>query len=185
MSIDSVMPSNHLIFCGPLLFLPSIFLSISVFSYELALHIRWPEYWNFSISPSNECPGLISFRIDWFDLFAVQGTLKSLLQNHSPKASILQRSLGERVGISRNWAPVGFWRVCSCHWWMGHLACCCVCCCCCSMAKSCLTLCTMLQWSYSEAQDLAILDLFGSNQFMSSVYIILLKIVPCPLPVSR
>ena len=102
MSIDSVMPSNHLIFCGPLLFLPSIFPSISVFSYELALHIRWPEYWNFSISPSNECSRLISFRIDWFDLFAVQGTLKSLLQNRSPKASILQRSLGERVGISRS-----------------------------------------------------------------------------------
>ena len=84
MSIESVMPSNHLVLCHPLLFLPSIFLSISVFSYESVLHIRWPEYWSFilSISPSNEHPGLISFRMDWFDLLAVQGTLKSLLQQH-------------------------------------------------------------------------------------------------------
>ena len=102
MSIELVMPSNHLILCGPLFLLPSIFLSISVFTDELALHIGWPEYWNFSISPSNEYSRLISFRIDWFDLLVVQGTLKSLLQNHSPKASILQSSLGERVGISRN-----------------------------------------------------------------------------------
>ena len=79
MSIESVMPSNHLILCHPLLLLPSIFPNIRVFSNESALHIRWPKYWSFSISPSNEYSGLISFRIDWFDLLAVQGTLKSLL----------------------------------------------------------------------------------------------------------
>ena len=90
MSIESVMPFNHLILCCPLLFLPSIFPSIRVFSNELALCIRWPNYWSFSISPSNEYSGLISFRIDWFDLLTVQGTLKSLLQHHSSKASILQ-----------------------------------------------------------------------------------------------
>ena len=92
MSIESVMPSNHLILCHPLLLLPSIFPSIRVFSSESLLCIRWPKYWSFSISPSNECSGLISFRIDWFDLLAVQGTLKSLLQHHSSKVSILQRS---------------------------------------------------------------------------------------------
>ena len=92
MSIELVMPSNHLIFCRPLLLLPSIFPSIRVFSNESALRIRWPKYWSFSfnISPSNEHPGLISFRKDWLDLFAVQGTLKSLLQSHSSKASIFQ-----------------------------------------------------------------------------------------------
>ena len=92
MSIESVMPSNHLIIYQPLLLLPSIFPSIKVFSNESALHIRWPKYWsfNFSISPSSEYSGLISFRIDWFDLLAVQGILKSLLQHHSSKASILQ-----------------------------------------------------------------------------------------------
>ena len=88
-SIESVMPSNHLILCRPLLFLPSIFPSIRVFSNESVLCIRWPKYWGFSISPSNEYTGLISFRIDWFDLLEVQGTLKSLLQHHSSKASIL------------------------------------------------------------------------------------------------
>ena len=94
MSIRLVMPSNHLIFCHPLLFLPSIFPSIRVFSKELVLCIRWPKYWSFcfSISPFNEYSGLISFRIDWLDLFAVQGTLKSLPQHHSSKASILQCS---------------------------------------------------------------------------------------------
>ena len=91
MSIDSVMPSNHFILCWPLLFLPSIRPSIRVSSYELALHIRWPKYWSFSFSfsPSNEYSGLISFRTDWCDLPAVQGILKSLLQHHSTKASIL------------------------------------------------------------------------------------------------
>ena len=91
MSIVSVMPSNHLIFCHPLLLLPSIFPNIRVFSNESALRIRWPKYWSFSfnISPSNEHPGLISFRMDWLDLLAVQATLKSLLQHHSSKASIL------------------------------------------------------------------------------------------------
>ena len=94
MSIESVMPSNHLILCPPLLLLPSIFPSIRVFSSESVLCIRWPKYWSFSfsISPSNEHPGLISFRIDWLDLLTVQGTLKSLLQNHSSKASILWHS---------------------------------------------------------------------------------------------
>ena len=86
MSTESVMPSKHLILCRPLL-LPSIFPSIRVFSNELAVRIRWPKYWSFSISPSNEYSGLISFRIDWFDLLAVQGTLKSLLQHHNLKAS--------------------------------------------------------------------------------------------------
>ena len=94
MSIELVMPSNHLILCCPLLLLPSIFPSTWVFSKESALHIRWPKYWSFSlsISPCNEYSGLISFRIDWLDLLAVQGTLKSLLQHHSSKASFLQHS---------------------------------------------------------------------------------------------
>ena len=93
-SIESVMPSNHLILCHPLLLLPSIFPSIRGFSNESALHIRWPKYWSFcfSIGPSNEHSGLISFRMDWLNLLAVQGTLKSLLQHHSSKASILWRS---------------------------------------------------------------------------------------------
>ena len=99
-SIESVMPSNHLILCRPLLFPPSIFPSIRVFSNEAGLHIRWPMYWiqlqhqsfSFNISPSNEHPGLISFRMDWLDLLAVQGTLESLLHHHSSKASILQCS---------------------------------------------------------------------------------------------
>ena len=94
MSIKSVMPSNHLNLCRPLLLLPSIFPSIRVFSNESALHIRWPKYWSFSfnITPSNEHPGLISFRMDWLDPLTVQGTLKSLLQHHSSKASILRHS---------------------------------------------------------------------------------------------
>ena len=94
MSIESVMPSTHLILCCPLSLLPSIFPSIRVFSSESVLRIRWQKYWSFSfsVSPSNEYSGLISFRMDWFDLLAVQGTLKSLLQHHSLKASILQLS---------------------------------------------------------------------------------------------
>ena len=94
MSVESVMPSNHLILCHPLLLLPPIPLSIRVFSNESALHIRWPKYWSFrfSISPSSEHPGLISFRMDWLDLLAVQGTLKSLLQHHSSKPSVLRCS---------------------------------------------------------------------------------------------
>jgi len=94
MSIESVVPSNHLILCHPLLLLPSIFPSFRIFSSESALHIRWPKYWSFSFSicPSSEYSGLISFRMDWLDLLAVQGTLKSLLQHHSSKASILLRS---------------------------------------------------------------------------------------------
>ena len=94
MSIVLVMPSNHLILCRPLLLLPSIFPNISIFSNESALHIRWPKYWSlrFNISPSNEHPGLISFRMVWLGLLAAQGTLKSLLQHHSAKASVLRRS---------------------------------------------------------------------------------------------
>ena len=92
MSIESVMPSNHLILYHPLLLLPSIFPSIRVFSNESALCIRWPKFWSFSISPSNEYSGVTFFRIDWFDLLAVQGTLKSLLQHHTSEASILQRT---------------------------------------------------------------------------------------------
>ena len=109
MSILSVMPSNHLIICRPLLFLPSIFPSIRVFSNESALHIRWPNYWSlsFNISPSNEHPGLISFRMDWLDLLAVQGTLKSLLQHHSSKASILQHSAFFIVQLSHPYMTTG------------------------------------------------------------------------------
>ena len=121
MSIESVMPSSHLILCHPLLLLPSIFPSIWVFPNESALRIRWPKYWNFSfnISPSNEHPGLISFRMDWLDLLAVQGSLKNLLQHYSSKASILLRSAffidqlshpymttGQTVALTR-WTFVG------------------------------------------------------------------------------
>ena len=109
MPIESVMPSNHLILCHPLLLLPLIFPSIRVFSNELALCIRWPKYWSFSfsVSPSNEHYGLISFRIDWLDLFAVQGTLKSLLQHHSSKASILWRSAFFTVQLSHPYMTTG------------------------------------------------------------------------------
>ena len=109
MSISSLMPSNHLILCHPLLLLPSIFPSIRVFSNESVLCIRWPKYWSFSftINPSNEYSGLISFRIDWFDLLAVQGTLKSLLQHHSSKASILQRSAFFITQISHPYTTTG------------------------------------------------------------------------------
>ena len=109
MSIDSVMPSNHLILCYPLLLPPSIFPSIRAFSNELALCIRWPKYWSFSfsISPSSEYSGLISFRMDWLDLLAVQGTLKSLLQNHSSKASILWCSAFFIVQLSYPYMTTG------------------------------------------------------------------------------
>ena len=109
MSIDSVMPSNHLILCHPLLILPSIFPSIRVFANESALHIRWPKYWHFrfSTSPSNEYSGLIFFRIDWLDLLAVQGTLKSLLQHHSSKASILWCSAFFIVQLSHQYMTTG------------------------------------------------------------------------------
>ena len=108
MSIKSVMPSNHLTLC-PLLLLPSIFPSIRVFSNESVLQIRWPKYWSFSfsISPSNEYSGLISFRIDWFDLHAAQGTLKNLLQYHSSKASILQHSAFFMVQLSQSYMTTG------------------------------------------------------------------------------
>ena len=99
MSIESVMPSNHLILCHPFLLLPSIFPGTRVFSNELALCTRWPKYWSFSISPSNEYSGLISFSIDWFDLLAVQGTLKSLPQHHSSEASIPWHSAFFLLGV--------------------------------------------------------------------------------------
>ena len=109
MFIVSVMPSNHLILCCPLLLLPLIFPSIRVFSNESTLHKRWPKYWSFSlnISVSNEHPGLISFRMDWLDLLAVQGTLKSLLQHHSSKASILQCSAFFLVQLSHPYMATG------------------------------------------------------------------------------
>ena len=109
MSIESLMPSNHLILCHLLLLLPSIFPSIRVFSNESVLHIRWPKYWSFSfsISPSNEYSRLISFRIDWLDLLAVQGTLKSLLQHHSSKASILWPSAFFIVQLSHPYMTTG------------------------------------------------------------------------------
>ena len=109
MSIASGMPSNKLILCCPLLLLPSIFPSIMVFSNESVLCIWWPKYWSFSfnISPSNEHPGLISFRMDWFDLLSVQGTLKSLLQYHSSKASILQHSAFFIVQLSHPYMTTG------------------------------------------------------------------------------
>ena len=109
MSIESVMPSNHLILCHPILLSPSIFTSIRVFSNESALSIRWPRYWSFSfnISPSNEYSGLVSFRMDWLDLFAVQGTLKSLLQHHSSKALILRPSAFFIVQLSHPYVTTG------------------------------------------------------------------------------
>ena len=109
MSSEPVMPSNHLILCWPLLLLPSVFPSIKVFSSELAFLIRWPKFWSFSfsISPSNEYSGLISFKIDWFDLLAVQGTFKSFLQNHSSKASILQHSAFFMVQLSHPYMTTG------------------------------------------------------------------------------
>ena len=108
-SIESVMPSNHLILCCPLLLLPSIFPSITVFSSESVPHIRWPKYWSFSfsISPSNEYSGLISFRMNWLDLLALQGTLKSLLQHHSSKASILWCSAFFIVQLSHPYMTTG------------------------------------------------------------------------------
>ena len=109
MCIESVMPSSHLILCRPLLLLPPIPPSIRVFSNESNLHMRWPKYWSFSfsISPSNEHPGLISFRMDWLDLLAVQGTLKSLLQHHSSKALILRQSAFFIVQLSHPYMTAG------------------------------------------------------------------------------
>ena len=107
--IESVMPSSHLILCRPLLLLPLIPPSIKIFSNESTLHMRWPKYWSFSfsISPSKEIPGLISFRMDWLDLLAVQGTLKSLLQHHSSKASILRCSAFFTVQLSHPYMTIG------------------------------------------------------------------------------
>ena len=130
MSIESVMPSNHLILCRPLLPLPSIFPSIRVFSNESILCIRWPKYWSFSfsISPSNEYSGLISFRIDWFDLLVVQGTLRSLLQHHSLKASILQHSAFFTDSHIHTWLlekpQLWLYRPLSAKWCLYFLICC-------------------------------------------------------------
>ena len=107
MFIESVIPSSHLILCHPLLLLPSIFHSTRIFSNESALPIRWPKYWSFSISPSNQYSGLISFSIDWLDLLAVQGTLKSLLQHHSSKVSILWHSASCIVQLSHPYMTSG------------------------------------------------------------------------------
>ena len=132
--IESVMPSNHLILCRPLLLPPSIFPSIRIFSNESALRIRWPKYWSFSfnISPSNEHPGLLSFRMDWLDLLAVQGTLKSLLQHHSSKASILQCSAFFIVQLSH---PYMTTRKKKQSFDYPDLCRHCCCCCCCSVAS--------------------------------------------------
>ena len=109
MSTESVMPSSHLILCRPLLLLPSMFPSISIFSSESVLHIRWPEYWSFSfsISPSNEYSGLISLRLDWLDFFVIQGTFKSLLQHHSSKTSTFQCSMFFMVQLSHPYITPG------------------------------------------------------------------------------
>ena len=107
MTIESVMPSNHLVLCHRLLLLPTIFTSIRVFSNESVLCIRWPKYWSFSISPFHEYSGLISFKMDCFDLLAVQGTLKSLLQHHSSKASVLQRSAFFTAQLSHPYMTTG------------------------------------------------------------------------------
>ena len=109
MSIESVMPTSHLTLCHPLLLLPPVPASITVFSNESTLHMRWPKYWSFSFSiiPSKEIPGLISFRMDWLDLLAVHGTLKSLLQHHSSKASILRRSAFFIVQLSHPYMTTG------------------------------------------------------------------------------
>ena len=124
MSIQSVMPSNHLILCRPLLLLPSIFLSIRVFSNESALHMRWPTDWNFtfSISPSNDYSGLISFRMDWFDLLGVQGNLKSFLQHHSSKASVLWHSAFFIVQLSHPYVTTGETIALTLYskWWIVH-----------------------------------------------------------------
>ena len=133
-TIASVMVSNHLILCGLLLLLPSVFPSIRVFSNRLACRIRWPKYWNFSSSPSNKHSELISFKIDWFDLLAIQGTLKCLTQHHDLKASILQHSAFFTVQLSHSYLCV---RVCVC-------VCVCVCV---LVAQLCLTLCNPTDYS--------------------------------------
>ena len=126
MSIDLVMPSNHLIFCCPLLLPPSIFPSIRVFSKESVLRIWWPKYWSFSlnISPSNECSGLISFKMDWLDLLAVQGTLKSLLQHNSSKASVLRHSAFFMVQLSYPYVTTGKNTALTSQTFVGFLICC-------------------------------------------------------------
>ena len=132
MPIESMMASNHLILCPPLLLLPSIFSSITVFSSEWALCIRWPKYWSFSfnISPSNEYSGLISFRTVWFDLLAIQGTLKSLLQHYSSKASILRRSAFFMVQLSYPYITTGKTIALTIQTFVGNFCCLCFLICC-------------------------------------------------------
>ena len=124
-SIESIMPSNHLVLCRPLLLLPSVFPSIRAFSNELALHIRWPKYWSFSfsISPSNKYSGLISFRIDWFDLLAVPGTLRSFVQHHYSKASILQCSVFFMAQLSYPYMTTGKTRALTIRTFVGKAMC--------------------------------------------------------------
>ena len=107
MSIDSVMPPIHLILCHPILLLPSVFPSIKVFPYESPLHVRWPNYWSFSIRPSREYSGLISFKIDWFNLLVIKRTLKNILQHHSSKASVLQCSAFFMVQLTHPYMTAG------------------------------------------------------------------------------
>ena len=129
MSIESVMPPNHLILCRSLLLPPSIFPSVRIFSKQSVLRIRWPKYWSFSfsISPSNEYSGLISFRIDWLDLLAVQGTLKNLLQHHSSKTSILQRPAFFMIQLSHPYMTTGKTIVLMEFCWQSNV-CCLICC---------------------------------------------------------
>ena len=156
MSIESVMPSNHLILCRPLLLLPSIFPSIRVFSSESGLHIRWPEYWSFifSINPSNEYSGLISFRMDWLDFLSVQRTLKSLLQHHSSKALILQHS-------------AFLWSNSHIHTWLLEV----------KVAQSCLTFCDPMDYTVHGILQARILEwvalLFsrGSSQLRDQIQV--------------
>ena len=147
MSIESVMPSSHLILCRPPFLRPSIFPSIKVFPNESALHIRWPKYWSFSfnIRPSNEHPGLISFRMDWLDLLSVQGTLKSLLQHHGSKASILLLSAFFIVQLSYILYIVSI--VYMCQYQPSNFSSIPLDCCCCSITQSCLTLCNPMDCS--------------------------------------
>ena len=146
------MPSNHLILCRPLLLLPSIFPSVRVFSNESALRIRWPKYWSFSfnISPSKEIPGLISFRMDWLDLLAVQGTLKSLLQHHSSKAPILQCSAFFTFQLSHPYMTTGktiALEILLFNLWK-YL-------CMLSYSKNCITWLTLTQWDINGARILS------------------------------
>ena len=212
MSIESVMPSNHLILCHTLLLLPSIFPSIRVFPNESVLHIRWPNYWSFSfsISPSNEYSGLISFRMGWFDLLAVEGTLKSLLQHHSSKPSILWLSAFYIVQLSHPYMTTGqtvtltrqsfVSKIMSLlfnmlsrlviaflpRMWTHSKQCCC------SVAQSCLTLCDPMNCSTRDSLSFTIFTslfkLMSIESMMPSNHLILcrpLLLLPSIFPSSR